>query len=278
MTLSVAVIILTNWRAQQVRQLSLKNSELEEKCGLYEQQLLTLRADYNSTEATSRSISSFQKQMSDSENQIRKQTKEIERLESQLKNQHILEQELNSSQQKILHLKQTMKSLLEIESKYLTLVEEKDAWSRYFKDVIQHLHSSSPQLATEINSDPLLSAYRLFSQETGEGAGEKSSVPLSTPVPMPIMILRYLNKLQNKCIELLRNECDLELKGSELRAKLASTEKVLAEEQKMAAADKETILLLEMNLKRGSSSSRQISASPHHLLGQCRTRVKSRKL
>jgi hypothetical protein len=238
---------------KEVRHLTLKNSELEEKCGNYEQQLLTLRADFNSTESTANSsLSSLltHKQKTDSDNQLRKQGKEIERLVSQLKNQQILEEELNSSQQKIIQLKQSVKSLLETESRYSALMEEKESWSRYFRDVIQHFQTSSPQLMAEINSDPSLSGYRLSSHEgVGGESADASSALLSIPVPMPIMILRYLNKLQNKCIELLRNECDLELKNSELKAKLSSTEKVLDDERKMALEDKETIQSLQKRFK-----------------------------
>jgi myosin heavy subunit len=128
---------------EEVRYLSLRSSEYEERCGHLEQQLLTLRADLTSTETTSRSISSLQKQQTENEMKLRKQIKEIEKLESQLKNQQILEQELSSANQKIMQLKQSVKGFQEIEARYSYLLKEKESWTIYFKDVIKQLHSSS---------------------------------------------------------------------------------------------------------------------------------------
>lgn len=128
---------------EEVRYLSLKSSEYEERCGHLEQQLLTLRADLSSTETTSRSISSLQKQQNENEIKLRKQMKEIEKLGNQLKNQQILEQELSSANQKILQLKQSMKGFQEMEAKYSSLVKERESWTLYFKDVIKQISTSS---------------------------------------------------------------------------------------------------------------------------------------
>jgi chromosome segregation ATPase len=128
---------------EEVRYLSLKSSEYEERCGHLEQQLLTLRADLTSTETTSRSISSLQKQQNENEMKLKKQIKHIEKIESQLKNQQILEQELSSANQKILQLKQSVKGFQEMETRYSTLVRERESWTLYFKDVIKQVHSSS---------------------------------------------------------------------------------------------------------------------------------------
>jgi hypothetical protein len=50
-----------------------------------------------------------------------------------------------------------------------------------------------------------------------------------------------MNKLQNKCLELLQNDCHLEHKNSELKAQLVSLEKSLGNEKQTSALEKETI-------------------------------------
>jgi hypothetical protein len=57
-----------------------------------------------------------------------------------------------------------------------------------------------------------------------------------------------MNKLQNKCLELLQNDCQLEHKNSELRSQLLSLEKSLHSEKQTNALEKETIDHLKKRL------------------------------
>lgn len=194
-------------KSSEVRNLSLKNAELEERCAVLQHKLVAAHSDISEgdTMTTARSL---QKQVSDLESLLRRRSREVEKLENQLKNQHLLEQDLSSCNQKLLNLRTASKALQDVEAKYNVLLKEKDSWTIYFQDIVGQLESSRPSIG-------------------GDADESEPSAPAREVTP--VLVLRLLSNVQSRCASLLRAQCELDSKNSELRSQLVQNEAALKE-------------------------------------------------
>jgi chromosome segregation ATPase len=199
----------------EAKTLSIKNAELEEKCAVLQHKLLAARSDISDGDSQS-TARSLQKQVSDLESLLRRRSREVEKLENQLKNQHLLEQDLSSCNQKLLNLRTAAKTLHDVEAKYNVLLKEKESWTLYFQDIVMQLENSRG--------------------DTGGGGAEATGVAREVT---PVLVLRLLSNVQSKCASLLRAQCELDSKNSTLRSQLRQSEIALkdAEETRLAAVE-----------------------------------------
>ena len=191
----------------EVKRLSLANAELEEKCAVLEHRLVAARAEAPDIDANT-SIRSLQKQVSDLESLLRRKSREVEKLEHQLKNQHLLEQDLSSATQKLLNLRAAAKTLQETEAKYNSLLKEKESWTLYFKDIV---------------------GQQLEGGDQGGGGGGDDTGGSGGHEVTPVLVLRLLSRVQSQCASLLRSQCEMDTCNVGLRSQLRQVEASLKE-------------------------------------------------
>jgi len=181
-------------KTNETKRLALKNAELEERCGKLEQEIVSLRANSSSTDtpATTRAL---QKQVSDLEATLRRRSREMEKLEHQLQNQHILEQDLSCANQKIHNMRVAAKLASETEARCNELLKEKEAWTLHFREIVQQM---------------------------GDDGAPSSDAPVT-----PVLVLRLLSSVQRRCASLLHAQAELEGSNAELRSKLSQRESEL---------------------------------------------------
>ena len=230
-------------KVQEVKKLSILNAELEEKISYLEQDVLVLKTKYNSSSSSSGVISSsssslvynsdiglasssaaamtggagtgagpsetyiksLEKKSEEYDMQLRRKNKEIEKLNSKLENQSILEDENMSLKAKVQYLNIQLTESLSVETKYKALMQEKASWSQLFKQVVQ----DSKHITT--------------STESSVGSSISTQEEVS-----PMAVLRNLSATQQRCTLALDREGKLELQVKEQKRAIVALEQQLA--------------------------------------------------
>ena len=230
-------------KVQEVKKLSILNAELEEKISYLEQDVLVLKTKYHSSSSSSSGgvgvsssglvytsgiglapssaaagvgvgtgtgpsetyIKSLEKKSEEYDMQLRRKNKEIEKLNSKLENQSILEDENMSLKAKVQYLNTQLTESLSIETKYKTLMQEKASWNQLFKQVVQ----DSKHIAT--------------STESSVGSSVSTHEEVS-----PMAVLRILSGTQQRCTLALDREGKLELQVKEQKRAIVALEQQVA--------------------------------------------------
>jgi chromosome segregation ATPase len=176
-------------KSAEAKELQIRNAQLMEECGSLQQQLLVARSDSGNKEDLS-SLRLLQTKVKDLEFALRHKNREFDKLEKSAKNSHILEEDLSTCNAKVQSLQESVKAYRAMEVEYNTLVQEKKGWTLHFRE--------------------LLTTSDLHDFEDDK---KKSMKEVDVT---PVVILRLLSNMQNKCASLLHTSGTLENKISEL--------------------------------------------------------------
>ena len=176
-------------KSVQVKNLTIKNAELEEKCTQLQQQLLVARSESGDKDDF-KNMRQLQAQVRELEFCLRQKNRDLDKLEKSVKNAHVLEQELSTANSKVSSLQESIKSYRLMEVEHASLLEEKKSWAIHFKDILVKSSASCGESGTK------------------ESAKDAAATP--------VMVLRLLSNIQSKCANLLYDKGLLENKMSEL--------------------------------------------------------------
>lgn len=196
-----------NQKNEECKRLSQRNLELEEKCGILEQQLVMAKANTRSSDDLLSNAHINPKRYADMELSLKQKTHEIEKLKSQLKNQLLQKEESDRHVRKISRLELECSSKAELQLSYNNLLQEREAWNHMFADVIK----SEPSQGDE-----------------GAGLGR-------TSVNVPATVLRMLSELQSQYASLVTSASNLEASVKHARQQLRACEERASKAEKERA-------------------------------------------
>lgn len=194
--------------------LSASKAQLEEKCGKLQQDLLLaklrigeqLQADDDASETKD-----FKRRFVDLETNLRRKTRECDRLEGKVQNQLLLEEELATANMKLKLAQDSIEKFHNAAIQHQCLLDEKQVWSTLFRGIVAENDN--------------LSQFGTISELKNKGY---NSADLDVS---PAVVLRSLGVVQKRYIVLLNTHSELEVTCGGLRDKLAIIDAELAKER-----------------------------------------------
>ena len=198
-------------KCSEVKTLSIKNAELEQKIKKLEQDLLLSDANISTSGASNfeevLEMREMTKKCSDLESNLRRKTRECERFEQQLNNQQLLKDEITGLNSKLKATQVNSDKLKELESICQALTREKRQWVEVFQDI---------QGSNEIETDSDKNSNIIASASTSKLNATVGDVN-------PMSVLRTLSSTQKRCALLLKTQGELDATISEQRSKISKT-------------------------------------------------------
>ena len=180
-------------KSEQLKVAQQKNVKLEEGNSSLKQQLIMSRTKFSGESFDDNNFESrdLRRKCSDLENSLRKKCREVDRLESKLQNQVLLEEELNAANSKLKNALGLLDRANAMQVEHNSLLEERKHWSAIFDSINQKL---------DVSSDVVDS------------------------VSSPITALKLLTSTQQKCALLLKSQGESESTILELKKQIQIAE------------------------------------------------------
>ena len=203
---------IVNSKSNDMMVLSAANADLEERCGKLQQELLLAKlriGEQHQADDDASETKDFKRRFVDLETNLRRKTRECDRLEGKVQNQLLLEEELATANMKLKLAHDSIEKFQSATILHQSLLDEKQVWSTLFRGIV----SENDNLSQSV----------MISELKNKG---HNSADLDVS---PAVVLRSLGVVQKRYIVLLNTHSELEVICGGLKDKLALSDAELSE-------------------------------------------------